>query len=45
MVPNRAGNSGRYFRVLKFDSEYGLSLELYGREIHPGQRGVCGNPP
>jgi len=31
MSSNRAGNSGRYFSVLKFDSEYGLSLEVYGR--------------
>jgi hypothetical protein len=31
MLPNRSGNSGLYFRVLKFDSEYGLSLEVYGR--------------
>jgi hypothetical protein len=31
MLLNRSGNSGRYFRVLKFDSEYGLSLEVYGR--------------
>jgi hypothetical protein len=31
MLSNRSGNSGLYFRVLKFDSEYGLSLEVYGR--------------
>ena len=31
MSSNRSGNSGLYFRVLKFDSEYGLSLEVYGR--------------
>jgi hypothetical protein len=31
MLSNRSGNSGLYFRVLKFDYEYGLSLEVYGR--------------
>ncbi len=31
MSSNRSGNSGRYFSVLKFDSEYGLSVDVYGR--------------
>src|SRR3982074_1549174 len=30
--PNRLGNSGRYFIVRNWDSEYGLSLETCGRE-------------
>src|SRR5271170_5451980 len=30
--PNRAGNAGRYFKVLNWDSEYGLSLDTCGRE-------------
>src|SRR5580692_1567442 len=29
---NRAGKPGRYFRVLNCASEYGLSLETWGRE-------------
>src|ERR1700690_3232691 len=29
---NRAGNPGRYFRVLNCASEYGLSLLTWGRE-------------
>jgi len=28
MESNLAGNAGRYFRVLKLASEYGLSLEV-----------------
>jgi hypothetical protein len=27
MQPNRSGKSGRYFNVLKFDSEKGLSFD------------------
>src|ERR1041385_7958800 len=30
--PKRSGNSGRYLSVLKWASEYGLSLEQWGRE-------------
>jgi hypothetical protein len=30
--PNRSGTSGRYFRVLKWLSEYGLAFEPWGRE-------------
>src|SRR5260221_13567978 len=32
MEPNRPGNSGRYLSVLNCASEYGLSLEQWGRE-------------
>src|SRR5438552_14490751 len=32
MEPKRSGNSGRYLRVLNWASEYGLSLEQWGRE-------------
>src|SRR3954470_22171268 len=32
MQPNRSGKSGRYFRVRNCASEYGLSLEVRGRE-------------
>jgi hypothetical protein len=28
---NLAGNPGRYFSVLNCDSEYGLSVDVYGR--------------
>jgi hypothetical protein len=31
MHPKRSGNSGRYFRVRNWLSEYGLSFETYGR--------------
>src|SRR5450756_1868387 len=31
MDPKRRGNSGRYLSVLKWASEYGLSVEVYGR--------------
>src|SRR5215204_3660469 len=31
-LPNRSGNSGRYFMVRNWLSEYGLSLEQCGRE-------------
>ena len=30
--PKRSGKSGRYFRVLNWASEYGLSLEVCGRD-------------
>ena len=30
--PKRSGKTGQYFRVLKFASEYGLSLDTRGRE-------------
>ena len=43
MLANRSGNSGRYFRVLKFDSGWGLWLEVYGREcvlVMPNRPGV-----
>ncbi len=32
MQPKRSGNSGRYFIVLNWASEHGLSLEQRGRE-------------
>ena len=32
MLPNRSGNSGRYFSVLNCASENGLSLLTEGRE-------------
>src|SRR5674536_334881 len=32
MDPKRLGNSGRYFSVLNWASEKGLSLEVWGRE-------------
>jgi hypothetical protein len=32
MEPNRSGKPGRYFKVLTWLSEYGLSLQRWGRE-------------
>ena len=32
MDPNWPGNAGQYLKVLKFASEYGLSLDTCGRE-------------
>ena len=37
---NRAGNPGRYFKVLKCASEYGLSVEVYGRRVGLGDAEV-----
>ena len=32
-LPKRSGVSGRYFKVLKFASEKGLSLDTRGRDV------------